>query len=151
MADAEVLLDYISDFGDGLVALDLQLGELGGGGVLAHDAIFDVVEGEKVTVGFSSVALVGIDLFDLLFCMTTESGAIGEIVGIVDRSWCKGGGQHKAVAGVDRRMFLQTKVGISFLIVQSDSRSRVNLSGLPFLSRWPSSLLRCSRCFFSSS
>jgi hypothetical protein len=24
MADAEVLLDYISDFGDGLVALDLQ-------------------------------------------------------------------------------------------------------------------------------
>ena len=111
MADAEVLLDYISDLGDGLVALDLQLGELGGGGVLAHDAIFDVVEGEKVTVGFSSVALVGIDLFDFLFCMTTESGAIGEIVGIVDRSWCKGGGQHKTVAGVDRRMFLQTKVG----------------------------------------
>jgi hypothetical protein len=29
----------ISDFGDGLVVLDLQLGELGGGGVLAHDAI----------------------------------------------------------------------------------------------------------------
>ena len=65
MADAEVLLDDISDFGDGLVALDLQLGELGGGGVLAHDAIFDVVEGEKITVGFYSVALVGIDLFDL--------------------------------------------------------------------------------------
>jgi hypothetical protein len=75
MADAEVLLNYISDLGDGFVALDLQLGELGGGGVLAHDAIFDVVEGEKVTVGFSSVALVGIDLFDFLFCMTTESGA----------------------------------------------------------------------------
>ena len=85
MADAEVLLDYISDFGDGLVALDLQLGELGGGGVLAHDAIFDVVEGEKVTVGFSGVALVGIDLFDLLFCMTTESGAIGQEVGIVNQ------------------------------------------------------------------
>jgi hypothetical protein len=44
----------ISDFGDGLVALDLQLGELGGGGVLAHDAIFDVVEGEKVTIGLPS-------------------------------------------------------------------------------------------------
>jgi hypothetical protein len=54
MADAEVLLDDISDFGDGLVALDLQLGELGSGGVLAHDAIFDVVEGEKITVGFPS-------------------------------------------------------------------------------------------------
>jgi hypothetical protein len=111
VADAEVLLDDISDFGDGLVALDLQLGELGSGGVLAHDAIFDLIECQKITVRLSSVALVGIDLFDLLFCMTTKSGAIGQEVGIVDRSWCKGGGQHKTVAGVDRRMFLQTKVG----------------------------------------
>ena len=54
MADAEVLLDYISDFGDSLVALDLQLGELGGGGVLAYDAIFDLIECQKVTVGFPS-------------------------------------------------------------------------------------------------
>jgi hypothetical protein len=61
------------------------------------------------------VALVGKDLFDLLFCMTTESGAIGEIVGIIDRSGCKGGGQHKAVAGIDRRMFFEPKVrGIIF-------------------------------------
>ena len=88
-----------------------KLGELGGGGVLAHDAIFDFVEGQKVPVGFSCVALVGIDLFDLLFCMTTESGAIGEVVGIVDRGRGEGGGQHKTVAGVDRRMFFQTKVG----------------------------------------
>jgi hypothetical protein len=40
-----------SDFGDGLAAQDLQLDELGGGGVFAHDAVFDVVEGEKVSVG----------------------------------------------------------------------------------------------------
>jgi hypothetical protein len=51
MADAEVLLNYISDLGDGLVALDLQLGEFGGGGVLANDTIFEVIEGEKITVG----------------------------------------------------------------------------------------------------
>ena len=76
MADAEILLHDVSYFGDGLVALDLQLGEFGSGGVFAHDAIFDLIEGEKITVGFSSVALVGIDLFDFLFCMTTESGAI---------------------------------------------------------------------------
>jgi hypothetical protein len=115
MADAEILLNYISDLGDGLVALDLQLGELGGGGVFAHDAIFDVVEGEKIPVGFSSVALVGIDLFDLLFCMTTESGAIGQEVGIVHRGRCEGGGQHKAMAGVDRRVFFEPKVrGIIF-------------------------------------
>ena len=79
MADAEVLLDNVSYFGDGLVALDLQLGELGSGGVLAHDAILDLIECQEVPVGLSGVALVGIDLFDLLFCMTTESGAIGEV------------------------------------------------------------------------
>ena len=44
----------ISDLGDGLVALDLQLGELGGGGVFAHDAIFDVVECQKVSVWWPS-------------------------------------------------------------------------------------------------
>ena len=44
MADAEVLFDDVSDFGDGLVALELQLGQFGGGGVLAHDAVFDLVQ-----------------------------------------------------------------------------------------------------------
>lgn len=34
-----------------------------------HDAIFDLFECQKATVGFS-----GIDLFDPLFSMTTESG-----------------------------------------------------------------------------
>ena len=110
MADAEVLLDDVSDFGDGLVALDLQLGELGGGGVFAHDAIFDVVEGEKITVGFSSIAFVGIDFFDFLFCMTTESGAIGQEVGIVHRGRCEGGGQHKAVLSIHRSMLFKAKV-----------------------------------------
>ena len=51
MADAEVLLDDVSDFGDELVAVDFELGQLGGGGVLAHDVVFDLVEGEKVPVG----------------------------------------------------------------------------------------------------
>ena len=43
--------------------------------------------------------------------VSTESGAIGEVVGIVHRGWSEGSSQHKAVAGVDRRMFLQPKVG----------------------------------------
>ena len=111
MADAEVLLDDISDFGYELVALDLQLGEFGGGGVLAHDAILDFVESQEVPVRLTCVTLIGVDLFDLLFCMTTESGAIGEVIGIVNRGRREGGGQHKTVAGVDRRMFFQTKVG----------------------------------------
>jgi hypothetical protein len=45
VADAEVLFDDVSDFGDGLVALDFQLGQLGVGGVLAHDAIFVFIKG----------------------------------------------------------------------------------------------------------
>jgi hypothetical protein len=115
MADAEVLLHDISDFGDGLVTQDLRVGQLGGGGVLAHDAVFDLIEGEKVPVGFSGVAFIGIDLFDFLLGMTTERRAVGQEVGIVDRGRSQCGGQHKAVAGVHRGMFLQPKVrGIIF-------------------------------------
>jgi len=115
MAAAQVLLDDVSDFRDSLVTLDLEVGQLSGGEVLAHDAIRNLIGNQKVQVGFTGVALVGIDLFDLLICMTTESGSIGQEVGIVDRSGCKGGGQHKAVVGVHRRMFLQPKVrGIIF-------------------------------------
>jgi hypothetical protein len=77
MADAEVLLDYVSDFGDELIALDLELSQLGGGGVLAHDAVFDLVKGEKIPVGFTGVALIGIDLFDFALGMATESSARG--------------------------------------------------------------------------
>ena len=115
VADAEVLLDDISDFGDGLVAQDLRVGQLGGGGVLSHDAIGNLIECQKVPVGFSGVAFIGIDFFDLLFGMTTEGRAVGQEVGIVDRGRREGGGQHKAVAGVHRRMFLQPEVrGIIF-------------------------------------
>ena len=47
--------------------------------------------------------------------MTTEGRAVGQQVGIVDRGRGECGGQHKAVAGVHRGMFLQPKVrGIIF-------------------------------------
>jgi hypothetical protein len=110
VADAEVLLDDVSDFGDGFVAQDLRVGQLGGGGVLAHDAVFDLIECQEVPVGFSGVAFIGIDFFDPLFGMTTEGRAVGQEVGIVDRSRGEGGGQHKAMAGVHRGMFLQPEV-----------------------------------------
>jgi len=38
----------------------IQLGKLGRCGVFAHDAIGDFVVGEKITVGQTSIALVGI-------------------------------------------------------------------------------------------
>src|SRR3972149_6913144 len=99
MADAEVLLDDISDLGYGFVAQDFKLSELGGGGVLAHDAILDLVESQEVPVRLACVALIGVDLFDLLFGMATESGAISQVIGIVHRGRREGGGQHKSVAG----------------------------------------------------
>ena len=107
VADAEVLLHDVSYFGDEPVALDLGFGQLGCGGFLAHDAVFDRIECEKVTVGLSGIALVGIDLFDLLFCMTTERSAIGQKVGIVNRSRGEGSGQHEAVFG---SVFLEAKM-----------------------------------------
>ncbi len=62
IAYAEVLLDDVSDFGYGLVSQDLRVGQLGGGGVLAHDAVLDMVESGKVSVGLSGVPFVGKDL-----------------------------------------------------------------------------------------
>ena len=110
MAAAQVLLDDVSDFRDSLVTLDLEVGQLSGGEVLAHDAIRNLIGNQKVQVGFTGVALVGKDPFDLLICMTTESGSIGQEVGIVDRSGCKGGGQHEAVFGIYRGVLLEAKV-----------------------------------------
>ena len=43
MADSKILFHNVAHFGDLLVALDFQLRELGGGRVLAHDAIGDFV------------------------------------------------------------------------------------------------------------
>jgi len=115
VADADVLFDNVSDFGDGLVTQDLRAGQLGGGGVFAHDAVFDLVESEKVPVGISGAAFIGIDLLDLPAGVTTESGAVGQEVGIVDRGRSQGGGQHKAMAGVHRRMFFEPEVrGVIF-------------------------------------
>jgi len=44
MADAEVLFHDVSDFGDALATQDLRVGQLGGSGVLTHDAVFDMVK-----------------------------------------------------------------------------------------------------------
>ena len=77
VANAEVLLDDVSEFGDELVATDLEVGQFGGGGVLAHDVVLDLVKGKKVPMGLPGVAFVCIDLFDLVFGMTTVNRAVG--------------------------------------------------------------------------
>jgi hypothetical protein len=110
VSDAEVLLDDVSDFGDGFVTQNLRVGQLSGGGVFAHDAVSDLIECQEVPVGFSGVAFISIDFFDLLLGMTTENGAIGQEVSIVDRVRSQCGGHHKAVARVYRGMLLQPEV-----------------------------------------
>jgi hypothetical protein len=120
VADAEVLLHDTSDFGDGFVAQDLRVDQVGGGVVFAHDAVSDLIECQEVSVGFSGVAFIGIDLLDLLLGMTTENSAVGQGVGIVDRSRGDSGSQHKAVTGIHRGMFLQPSVrGDHFLSVNA--------------------------------
>ena len=39
--------------------------------------------------------------------MTTENRTILEIIGIVDRSWCHGGGQDEAMVDIDGGMFFK--------------------------------------------
>ena len=100
----------VSDFGDELVAHNFKLSELGGGGVLAHDAVLNLIECQKIPVGLAGVALVGIDFLYRLFGMTTVDGAVGQKVGIVDRGRCEGGSQHKSVLGIHRGVFLEAEV-----------------------------------------
>jgi len=42
--------------------------------------------------------------------VSTESGAIGEVVGIVNRGRSEGGGQHKTVLSIHRGMLFEAKV-----------------------------------------
>ena len=85
MADPEVLFDDVSDLGDFFVSFDFQSGQFRRGRILSHDAIGDLVEGQKVPVRLAGVSLVREHLFDGLFGMAAISCTIRQIVGVVDR------------------------------------------------------------------
>ena len=74
-----------------------------------------------------------------------------KILGIMMGSQAQIDVKDKAVIDINCGMLFKTKVGTSFLTVQSDPRSRQNLSGLPFLSSFPSGVFLLCRCFLSSS
>ena len=69
-----------------------------------------LVECQKIPVGIAGVAFVGVDFLYRLFGMTTLNRAIGQKGGVVHRGRCEGGGQDKAVFGIHRGVFLETKV-----------------------------------------
>jgi len=111
VADAEVLLHNISDFWYFFVAFYFIFSELGRGWVFSHDAVSNVVEGQKVAVGFSGVSFVGVYFFDGVFAVTAVNGAIRQIVGIMHGSLSQRGGQDKAVIDINGGMLFKPKVG----------------------------------------
>lgn len=85
MADAEAPLKDYRNFKDGFVALDLELDQLNGSGVLAHDAIRYIIENRKIPLALGCIVLVSIDLFGLALGIWTANCAIGQKGGIRDR------------------------------------------------------------------
>ena len=60
--------------------------------MFSHDAVFNVVKVQEVTVGFAMVAFVSIDFFQFLICMKTVNSAVRKIGRIMEGSWSHGGG-----------------------------------------------------------
>ena len=77
--DAKILLNYISFFGDGLVAINLGFSERSVDIVFAHNAIGNFIQGEKASVRFAGVAFIGINHLDLLIGMHAVYSGIGQI------------------------------------------------------------------------
>ena len=78
MADPEVLFDDVPDLRDGLVAFFLIGGQLCAPCGFSHNAVLDVVQAQEFPVAFSKVALVGKDLLDGIWGMTTAGDTEGE-------------------------------------------------------------------------
>jgi hypothetical protein len=84
VAEPEVLFHNISNLGYFFVTLFLIFSQFCRGCIFSHNAVGNVIEGQKIPVGFSGISLVGIYFFDRLFGVTAVYGAIRETVGIID-------------------------------------------------------------------
>lgn len=62
--------------------------------------LYNVANPGDLSVGFSGLAFVRIDLFDRLSGMSAINGAVGEVICIVNRRRSHGNGKDKAVIGV---------------------------------------------------
>ena len=60
MADAEILFKDVSEFSNGFIALDFRLGQFSIDIVLAHDAVFNIVQGKEVPVRSAGISFIRI-------------------------------------------------------------------------------------------
>ena len=80
MADPEVLLYDISGFRNYLISLYFIFSEFGRSRVFSHDTVSDLIEGQKIPVGFTGISFISIYFFDFLFGMTAVNSTIREEV-----------------------------------------------------------------------
>ena len=80
VAQTEILLHDVPDFGDGLVSIYFMLRQFRSPGGLGHDAVGDVVQAEKLSVVFSKIPFIGIHFLDGLIGMTTAGDAKRKMV-----------------------------------------------------------------------
>jgi hypothetical protein len=87
MANAEILFNNVADLGDGFIPLYLIGGQLSTPRGFSHNAVLDIVKAQKRTVVLSKIALVGKDLLDRVWSMTTAGHTEREKGAVVERKY----------------------------------------------------------------
>ena len=115
MTQAKVLFDDVSFFRNLFISFYFVFGQFRRLGVFSHYAIFDVVKGQKVPVGFTGIPFVGKYFLDGLFGVTAVDSTVWEVVGIVNgsrRQCCR---KYKTIVDINSRMFFEPVMDDIFL------------------------------------
>ena len=83
MTQAKVLLDDIALFGKLLVSLLLICGQLLSSCILPHDAVFDIVEAQKISIRLSIVTFMWVNLLQRLLRVETVRRAVCQRRGVM--------------------------------------------------------------------
>jgi len=110
MTDAEILLNDVTDFRDGLVPLFFISGQFRTRCRFSHDAVFDAVHMQKIPVVFPKISFIGKHLFYRIFGMTTGGDTQREIGAVMVGGRGHFRGKDKTVTGIDGGMLFETKM-----------------------------------------
>ena len=99
MADAEILFNDVTDFGDGLVPFFLIGGQLSTPCSFSNDAILNLVHAQKLPVHLSKIAFICKDFLYGIFGMTTAGDTEGKVGAVMERGRGHFRGQDKAITG----------------------------------------------------